>query len=193
MGRCEWGYDATKRSTLPRSSNSRGWFENWLQIFQQDYNSLAEKMVQSVITLLMGKKDDRKLVRPSHRGDRASFDARSRHTLFSWGLKNSGLHESNVRILQCGIDSLDTLDADYSVINFHPDDIIKSVVALPLQIAAFKIAKELADEGHKVVVCCGGKAAKAFLGYGENVTRWCGHTQKENELTRRLRRARMCL
>ena len=146
-----------------------------------------------MLTLLMGKKDDRKVVHPSHRGDRASFDARTHHTLFSWGLKNSGLHESDVCILQCGIDALDTLNADFSVVNFHPDDIIKSVVALPLQIAAFKIAKELADEGHKVVVCCGGKAAKAFLGYGENVTRWVGHCQKETELTRKLRRERLGL
>jgi len=153
-------------------------------------------MVQ-LLTLLMGKKDDRKVVHHSHSMDRASFDARTHHTLFSWGLKNSGLHESDVRILQCGIDALDTwmlwLEADFSVINFHPDDISKSVVALPLQIAAFKIAKRLADEGYQVIVCCGGKAAKAWLGYGENVTRWCGHTQKENSLTRRLRKDRMSL
>ena len=162
-----------------------------MPVLQQDRDSFAAKVVRSVITLLMGKKDDRKVVHPSHRGDRASFDARTRHTLFSWGLKNSGLHESDVCILQCGIDSLDTLDADFSVINFHPDDIVKSAVALPLQIAAFKIAKELADAGHRVIVCCGGKAAKAFLGYGENVTRWCGHVQRETDLTRRLRRERL--
>ena len=147
-----------------------------------------------LLTLLMGKnKDDRTVIHPSHSMGRADIDARTHHTLFSWGLKNSGLHESDVCILQCGIDAIDTLEADFSVINFHPDDISKSVVALPLQIAAFKIAKRLADEGHKVVVCCGGKAAKAWLGYGENVTRWCGHTQKENSLTRRLRKDRMSL
>lgn len=80
---------------------------------------------------------------------------------------------------------------DWSVINFHPAAIVRDVTPLPLQIAAFVKAKKLANGGAKAVVCCGGKAAKAWLNYGENVTRWVGHAQRETELTRMLRRKRL--
>lgn len=141
--------------------------------------------------------------------------------LFQWALKASGLTRTDVYLantLQCypGKSSdntvaypkgdarkraesccaslwwrLDTFRPYASVINFHPAAIIRSAVALPLQIAAFRIAKRIADQGHKVLVCCGGKAVQAWFGYGENVTRWCGHVQYETELTRKLRKERL--
>lgn len=80
---------------------------------------------------------------------------------------------------------------DYSIVNFHPAAIIRDVTPLSLQIAAFARAKKLANAGHKVVVCCGGKAASAWMGYGENVTRWVGHVQRETAITRMLREKRL--
>ena len=165
--------------------------------------------------VLYGSLDSSYLVRGAPVVGRSGFE------LFSWALRNVGLDRSQVylaNVLQCypgkapdgtvaypkgdarhAAESccaslwwrLDKFNPDFSVINFHPAAIVRSAVALPLQIRSFKIAKELADEGHKVVVCCGGKAAKAWLGYGENVTRWCGHVQRETDLTRRLRRERL--
>lgn len=161
--------------------------------------------------------DSRYIVRGAPVVGRSGFE------LFSWALKSTGINRSHVylaNVLQCypgkapdntvaypkgaarrAAESccvslwwrLDLFNPTHSIINFHPAAIVRSPVALPLQIAAFRHAKQLADEGHKVVVCCGGKAAKAWLGYGENATRWCGHTQEENNLTKRLRRARLSL
>lgn len=79
---------------------------------------------------------------------------------------------------------------DIAVINFHPAAIIRDVTPLSLQIAAFTRAIRFVQDGYKVLVCCGGKAAKAWFGYGDNVTRWVGHYQRETNLTRQMRAER---
>jgi hypothetical protein len=83
---------------------------------------------------------------------------------------------------------------DVSIVSLHPAGLLKDkgggIVALPLQADTFKKARAFAKAGRKVLVLAGGKAAKWFLGYGEQVTRWCGHFQEETEETwqRRMQR-----
>lgn len=105
--------------------------------------------------------------------------------------KNRKLAESCCSSLWWRLDQI--FKPDYSIINFHPAAIIRDATPLPLQIAAFVRAKKICNSGAKVLVCCGGKASLAWFGYGENVTRWVGHVQRETELTRELRRRRLSL
>jgi hypothetical protein len=71
------------------------------------------------------------------------------------------------------------------VASLHPAGLLKEkgggIVALPLQIDTFKKAMSFVkQEGMKVLVLAGGKAVKWWLGYGESVTRWCGHYAAED-------------
>lgn len=77
-----------------------------------------------------------------------------------------------------------------AIINFHPAAILRDVTPLPVQIRAFEKAKWLMSKGYRVIVCCGGKAADLFFGYGSNVTRFAGHWQVESDFTWARRRER---
>jgi hypothetical protein len=81
-------------------------------------------------------------------------------------------------------------DPTISVIAMHPSAISRDVTPLPVVLRAIEKAKVFAAKGERVLVLMGGKAAKHWMGYGENTTRWCGHFQFETEFTRRLRRER---
>ena len=76
---------------------------------------------------------------------------------------------------------------DVAITSLHPASMLKSqgggIVALPLQIDTFAKARAFAKEGKRVLILAGGKAAKFILGYGEAVTKWAGHYQKETEGT----------
>lgn len=85
---------------------------------------------------------------------------------------------------------IDEFSPDAAVINFHPAAILRDVTPLPVQIRAFEKAKWLMSKGHRVIVCCGGKAADLFFGYGSNVTRFAGHWQVESDFTWARRRER---
>lgn len=154
-------------------------------------------------------------------GRGAPVVGRSGMELFSWALRAAGITRRDVyltNVLQCypgkndkGEVAYPTKDArklaesccarlwwrleefrpEFSIINFHPAAIVRSVIPLRLQIAAFVRAKKIANDGHKVVVCCGSKAAEAWFGYGSNVSRWVGHTQQETDFTRMLRARRL--
>jgi hypothetical protein len=139
--------------------------------------------------------------------------------LFQWALKPLGLHRADLfieNVLHCwppqtkqgnhypvgnerkkaeGCCSqiwnrLDEFGPTAAVVNFHPAAIIREVTPLPIQIRAFERAKTLMLQGHRVVVCCGGKAADVWFGYASNVTRWAGHFQLESDFTRAKRAER---
>lgn len=78
--------------------------------------------------------------------------------------------------------------------SLHPAGILRDtgggIVALPLQIDTFSKARSFVRATKKVLILAGGVAAKFWSGYGEAVTKWCGHYIKESEGTwaRRIRR-----
>lgn len=88
---------------------------------------------------------------------------------------------------QTWMTSLLTWDPTVSVVAMHPSAISRDVTPLPVVLRAVEKAKMFAAKGERVLLLMGGKAAKHWMGYGENTTRWCGHWQAESEYTRRKR------
>ncbi len=56
----------------------------------------------------------------------------------------------------------------------HPAALMRSITPLPLIVRVIEKARDAADAGERPVVCFGGKAANAWLNYGENVQKWVG-------------------
>lgn len=77
-----------------------------------------------------------------------------------------------------------------ALINIHPAAIAREPTPLVLQIKTFERAKDFVEQSERPLVLCGGKATGAWLGYGENVTKWCGSHQKETQKVKELREGR---
>ena len=77
---------------------------------------------------------------------------------------------------------------DASVISLHPAGIVREPVGLWLQVKNLEKARDFVKQSLRVLVLAGGKAAKWWLGYGENVTRWQG-TYEWNDAGAQARRA----
>lgn len=77
-----------------------------------------------------------------------------------------------------------------SVVSMHPSAISRDVTPLPVVLRSVERAKVLAAKGERVLLLMGGKAAKHWMGYGENTTRWCNHWQIETPWTRQRRQER---
>lgn len=73
---------------------------------------------------------------------------------------------------------------DLVEITLHPAGILREVTPLPLLIKDFEKASAATRQGFRTLVLSGGKAAEAFLGYGDNVTRWRGHYEVVSSSTR---------
>lgn len=86
-----------------------------------------------------------------------------------------------------------------SIWSLHPAGILREtgggIVALPLQQDTFTKAISFSRSGVKTLILAGGKAAKFWEGFGEAVTKWCGHYIKETEATwlRRMNRWRAAM
>lgn len=75
----------------------------------------------------------------------------------------------------------------HSLINIHPAAVIRDTTPTPLMVRTIEKASQLVSQEARPLLLFGGKSTKLWLGYGENVTRWCGHWAAETELTQRLR------
>lgn len=60
-------------------------------------------------------------------------------------------------------------------VSLHPASLLREVTPLPLLIKDFEKAVSFIRQGYKTLLLLGGRAADAFLGYADNVTRWRGH------------------
>lgn len=80
---------------------------------------------------------------------------------------------------------------DITVVSLHPAAIVREPTPLWLQIKNFLKAKDFVAQGYKVIVLAGGKAAKWWLGYGENVTKWQGHYEFNDLLAQARRDSRI--
>lgn len=60
-------------------------------------------------------------------------------------------------------------------VTLHPASLLREVTPLPLVIKDMEKAVSFIRQGFKTLLLMGGKAADAFLGYADNVTRWRGH------------------
>jgi hypothetical protein len=66
-------------------------------------------------------------------------------------------------------------DPAIAVVGIHPAALLREITPLPLlNRATIERARDFAAQGYKTIICLGGKAAKACLGYGESVIKWCG-------------------
>lgn len=61
-----------------------------------------------------------------------------------------------------------------TVVTLHPASVIREVTPLPLVVKDMEKVRDFTVQGRKVMTLLGGKAAHAFLGYAQNVTRWRG-------------------
>lgn len=66
---------------------------------------------------------------------------------------------------------------DVALVQLHPAGILREITPLPLQVADLQKVRDFQKAGFRPLVLLGGKAAQAFLRYGENVTKWRGHYQ----------------
>ena len=78
-----------------------------------------------------------------------------------------------------------------AVVSLHPAGIIREVSPLPLQCKSIERAVCYMRQGERVLVLCGGKAAKWWLGYAENVQKWVGSYHWETDRLRALRAERL--
>lgn len=72
-------------------------------------------------------------------------------------------------------DRIHLFDGKIVEVSLHPAGILREVTPLPLFIKDFEKAVSFTRQGYKTLILLGGKAADAFLGYADNVTRWRGH------------------
>ena len=77
-----------------------------------------------------------------------------------------------------------------SVVGMHPSALVRDITPLPMVLRAIEKAKQFYLAGERVLLLLGGKAAKHWLGYAENTTRFVIHHQHESDLTYRLRQER---
>jgi uracil-DNA glycosylase len=88
-------------------------------------------------------------------------------------------------------DRWNKFNPDIIVETLHPAAIVREPTPLWLQIKDFEKARDFAKRGLKVLVLCGGKAVKWFLGYGDNVTKWRGHYEYNSQAARERRSERL--
>lgn len=79
----------------------------------------------------------------------------------------------------------------HSLISIHPAAVVRDTTPTPLMVRTIEKASQLVERGARPLILFGGKATKLWLGYGENVTRWSGHWQRETERTGQLRMERL--
>lgn len=72
-------------------------------------------------------------------------------------------------------DRVQAFNAQVVEVTLHPAGILREVTPLPLLIKDMEKASSFIRQGFHTLVLMGGKAAGAFLGYAENVSRWRGH------------------
>jgi hypothetical protein len=78
-----------------------------------------------------------------------------------------------------------------AVVSLHPAGIVREPTALWLQVKNLEKARDFVAQGLRTLVLAGGKAAKWWLGYGENVTRWEGHYEFNDVAAQERRRDRL--
>lgn len=79
----------------------------------------------------------------------------------------------------------------HSLISIHPAAVVRDTTPTPLMVRTIEKASQLVEREARPLILFGGKATKLWLGYGENVTRWSGHWQRETERTGQLRMERL--
>ena len=60
-------------------------------------------------------------------------------------------------------------------VSLHPASILREITPLPLLVKDFEKLRDFTNQGRRVLMLLGGKAAHGFLRYGSNVTKWRGH------------------
>jgi uracil-DNA glycosylase len=71
-------------------------------------------------------------------------------------------------------DRLREFKPDALVMTIHPAALLREVTPLPLMVKDMEKARDFSVAGAKTLIFMGGKAAKAFMRYGENIARWRG-------------------
>lgn len=79
---------------------------------------------------------------------------------------------------------------DIAVVSLHPAGVLREVSPLPLQVKAVERAVYLMHQGYRPLVLNGGKAAKWWLGYAENVQKWVASYHWETPQLAELRQRR---
>lgn len=71
-------------------------------------------------------------------------------------------------------DRFEIFRPDTLVLSMHPSALAREVTPLTLCLKDVEKAKSFAEQGRRVMLLLGGKAAHAFARFGENITRWRG-------------------
>lgn len=93
-----------------------------------------------------------------------------------WIAKPAGVNWDECQIVT--LDQLSQHNPTIALITLDPARLPREITPLTLCIEDLKKARDFVASGETVVVCCGGKPAKALLGYGANAAKWRGSYQR---------------
>ena len=94
-----------------------------------------------------------------------------------WILKQTGIVWEDCQIERAGYD-VSQFSPTVALITLDPWKLTREITPLTLVIEDFKKARDFVASGERVVILCGGKVAKEYLGYGQNANKIRGHYAK---------------
>ena len=86
-----------------------------------------------------------------------------------WLLKQVGIEWEDVQV---GLTP--EFKPTVAVVTLDPARLVREVTPLTLCLEDWRKARDFAAQGQRVLVLCGGRPAKEFLGYGANASKWRG-------------------
>jgi hypothetical protein len=91
-----------------------------------------------------------------------------------WILKQTGIAWDDCQIEKSGCDITQFAPA-VALITLDPYKLTREITPLTLCVEDFRKARDFVASGERVMVLCGGKVAKEYLGYGSNAQKLRGH------------------
>jgi hypothetical protein len=94
-----------------------------------------------------------------------------------WVLKQTGIVWEDCQIERAGYD-VSQFAPTVALITLDPYKLTREITPLTLVQEDFRKARDFVASGERVMVLCGGKVAKEYLGYGQNANKIRGHYAK---------------
>ena len=94
-----------------------------------------------------------------------------------WILKQTGIVWEDCQIERAGYD-VSQFSPTVALITLDPWKLTREITPLTLVIEDFRKARDFVASGERVMILCGGKVAKEYLGFGQNANKIRGHYAK---------------
>jgi len=100
-----------------------------------------------------------------------------------WILKSTGVVWEDCQVERSGYD-VTQFAPTVALITLDPYKLTREITPLTLVQEDFKKARDFVVSGERVMVLCGGKVAKEYLGYGQNANKIRGHYARTTSSSR---------